>query len=65
MKEATTLSPSDADLIYDYAAALQKEGRFEDAADALARYLQVAPENTNVAEIKQRITKLRQWARGW
>ena len=48
-----------------YAVALQKQARFEDAAEAFTRYLEIAPENTNRAEIKQRIIKLRQWARGW
>ena len=65
LKEATTLTPTDAELLFNYAVALQKEVRFEEAADAFARYLKIAPENTNVAEIKQRIVKLRQWARGW
>ncbi|MEW6737231.1 MAG: tetratricopeptide repeat protein, partial [Acidobacteriota bacterium] len=65
LEDASSLSPDDIGLLYEYASALQKQGRFEEAADAFARYLSTAPDNVSKIELKQRILKLRQWARGW
>lgn len=65
LRTATDLSPTDSQLLLDYVAALQGQRRYEDAADSLQHYLQIVPDSSQTTDIKKRILKLRQLARGW